>query len=69
MQALPYPAGFAGVPAEQEPLHSLVPALVVPHAFAAEVQAVPYPAGFAGVEAEHEPLHWIEPELREPHAL
>jgi hypothetical protein len=52
---------FDGVPAEQEPLHWMVPELVWPQAFGAEVQEEPYPAGLAGGVDEQELLHWIVP--------
>ena len=48
---------FDGVAAEHAPLHWIVPLLVCPQAFGAEVQAEPYPEGLAGVEAEQVPLH------------
>ena len=57
VQELPYPAGFAGVVAEQVPLQPMVPELVWPHAFGAEVQEVPYPGGSGGVEPEQVPSH------------
>lgn len=47
----------------------MVPVLVEPHAFAADVHAEPYPEGFAGVEALQVPLHWIVPVFVEPQAL
>jgi hypothetical protein len=57
----------AGFVAEHEPSHWLVPALVMPHELAAEVQAFPYPAGFEGVLAEQELSHWIVPDEVCPH--
>jgi hypothetical protein len=41
VHALPYPAGFAGVEAEQTPEQLYVPAFVWPQEFAAEVHAWP----------------------------
>ncbi len=47
----------------------MVPVLVWPQAFAADVQDEPYPEGFDGVVAEQLPLHWIVPVLVCPHAF
>ena len=41
VQDAPYPDGFAGAEAEQDPEHPIVPALVCPQAFAAEAQTLP----------------------------
>ena len=62
---MPYPVGFGGIEALQTP-PTIVPLLVAPHEFSADVQAVGAGAGqleFGGVFAEHEPLHKIVPGL------
>lgn len=55
---------MAGVEAEHEPLHWIVPVFVWPQEFAEEVQAEPYPEGFDGVDglaAVHTPLQLYVP--------